>query len=269
VDRGFPHVVFSADEAIELLESLTRWPTGLWTRCRGLTTRRFMPLTKGRCVVAIEAQDLCNRNGVIRHDRRVARVARGDLRNRTRVHLVVITAGFQCRPRRRTESCGVELVVAKSVFGEFLGRRHVHRTAKGRWCRIAHIVQQDDHHIGCISRCFHFPLWGQRHLRRQHLGHLFRLRLCDREMHSVEFSLRRLALIRTRRGHRSKDDDTTADCDLTQLHERRRETCSSPHLADQTLENPVTTVRKPMKQLASFIRRLASELFQKAKVTGV
>ena len=164
VNGGFPHIVFRTNKAVELFEALPRWPTDLRAGGSGLTAWCFMPLPERRCVVAIEPQNFCNWHGIIRHHGGIARITRCNLWDRSRIDLVVIAAGFQRRPRRRTQGCGVEFVVAQAIIGKLFRRRHVYRTAKGGGCCVAHIIEKNDHHVGGIGWCRHLPLRRQWHL---------------------------------------------------------------------------------------------------------
>ena len=188
MDRWIPHVVFRANKAVELLESLPRWPTGLRASCRGLPTRRFMPLAEGTGVVAVQSENLGNWRGIIRHHCGITRVTGCDLWDRSHIHLVVIASGFQRRPGRRTEGCGVEFVVAQTIISQLFRRRHVHRTAKGGGCGKTHIVEKDDHHIGGILWCRHLPLLWHGHIGRQHFGDLCRHWLSNRQIRPIQVS---------------------------------------------------------------------------------
>ena len=152
IDRRSPLVGLAAEETVELVEARARRPAVGRPGDADLPRRGLVVLAEEAGAVAVQAQHLRQRRDVVRPLSRVAREGRGRFGDAAHVVHVVVAAGEQGRPRRRADRGGVELVVAQPLAGEAFGRRHVHRPAEGAGHAEAHVVHEDDEHVGRARR---------------------------------------------------------------------------------------------------------------------
>ena len=147
IDRGIPLVGLAAIEAVELVKARTCRPAIGRPGGADLPGRGLVVLAEEAGTVAVQAQHLRQRCDVVRSLSRVAREGSGRFGDAAHVVHVVVAAGEQCGPRRRTDRGGVELIVAQPVRGETLGGRHAHRSAESTGHAEAHVVHEDDEHV--------------------------------------------------------------------------------------------------------------------------
>ena len=148
VERRLPLRGLAADKAIETLEPEPGWPAVEWPGWTGFPHGCEVPLAKPRRVVAMLAQHFADGGGALRDDAVVPRVARGNLRDGAHVCAMMIASRQQGGAGRRTERCGVELVVAQSLFCQRIQGGHGHRSAKGRGGPKTDVIQEHHDYVG-------------------------------------------------------------------------------------------------------------------------
>src|SRR5260370_41051198 len=99
-----------------------------------------MVLPEPRRSVAVLFQDLADSGALRTDDGVIARVAGGQFADDAIAHRVVVTAGNQRGPRRRTKRSGVELRVAQPRFGDPIQVGGRNDTAKGTRDAIALVI---------------------------------------------------------------------------------------------------------------------------------
>ena len=148
VDRRRPLVRLGADEAVEVLETATTGrPRIERTHRTGLPHRHLMALAELRGRVPVQLQRLRQRRLVLRTNRAVPGRRRRDLGDPAHPDGVMVPAGQQGLPRRRTQRRGVEPGVAQPALGQPLEVRGVQRTAERRRRAETRVIQQDHQHI--------------------------------------------------------------------------------------------------------------------------
>ena len=146
-----------------------------------------MVLAEEGGAITVQAQHLRERRDVVRPLPGVTRKRRGDFGDAAHVVHVVVAAGEQGRARGRAERGGVELVVAQSLAGEAVGIRHAHRPTEGARHAEAHVVHEDDEHVGRTRGSL--DLEARRRLGVAGVEHraVRVVRLSNRELRPVEF----------------------------------------------------------------------------------
>jgi hypothetical protein len=148
VETRVPLVSLAADESIELVEARARGPAIGGARRADLPRRRLVVLAEHGCAVPVQPQHLGQRRDVVGPRPRVTREGGGDLRDAPHVVHVVVAPGEKGGPRRRAERGSVELVEAQPLAGQAVGVGHPHRPAEGARHAEAHVVHEDDEHVG-------------------------------------------------------------------------------------------------------------------------
>ncbi len=155
VQLRVPVVHLGAHEAVEVVEPLAHRPPGERTRGADLHRWGLVPLADRRRAVAVAAEDLRDRGGAGRAVAVVAGLRRRHLAGDPHAHRVVVAAGHERLPGRRAQGRDVEAAVAQTIAGEPLGGRHLARPAVRRRGAEAHVVDQDDDHVGGTANGLH------------------------------------------------------------------------------------------------------------------
>ena len=148
VERGVVLVGLGADEAVEVLEAAAGRPGVVRAGGAGLPTRHFVALAELGGGVAVQLERLGQRGAGLGADRAVAGRRGGHLGDAAHADRVVVAPGQQRLARRRAQRGGVEAVVLQPVRRQPLGGRRVARAAEGGRGAEAHVVDQDDQHVG-------------------------------------------------------------------------------------------------------------------------
>ena len=154
---------FTGEEAVEVLEAVTRRPIGERPHRRGLVGGRVVPFAEGGGLVAVVLQDLGNRRGSHRHDAGVAVPIHRALGDGAAADALVIAPGEQRGARGRTDRGGVKTVVADAFVAQFRKRRRVGEAAERVRHAEAGIVDQHDEHVRRV-------LWADGPVRRGACG---------------------------------------------------------------------------------------------------
>ena len=161
VDRGEVLVGLATEEAVEVLEPAARRPVVERTHRAGLPHGNLVALAELRRAVSVETQRLGKRRGVLGTHRAVAGRRRRDLGDRAHADGVVVAPGEESLTRRRTQRGRVEAGELQPALGETLHVRGRTRSPECARRGKAHVVEQDDEHVGCPGRR------AQRHDRRE------------------------------------------------------------------------------------------------------
>ena len=137
----------AAEDAVEVVEAPAVGPPVERTRRALLTVRGQMPLAERRGAVAVVAQDPRQRRAVAGQDRRVARVAAGELTDRAEADGVVVAARQQGRSRRRAQRGDVEPVVAQPALGQAGVVRRLDRSTERAGVAEAGVVDEHQQHV--------------------------------------------------------------------------------------------------------------------------
>ena len=176
-----PLVGLAAEEAIKLVEAGAGRPTVGRSGRAHLPGRGFVRLAECRRAVAVEPQHLCNGCYAVGALPGLPGEARGGLCDRTHIVHVMVAAGKQRGPGRRTKCRGVKLVVAQPIVGEGFHSRHMDRPAKGARLTKTHVVDQHDQHIGRLGRGLDLEAGRRRRVPGVQHGAVRVLRLGDRQ----------------------------------------------------------------------------------------
>ena len=153
---GRPLVGFATHKAVELFKAIAGRPAVERTRHADLPGRGLVHLAHRARIVAVQAQHLGHRGHGVRAYAVVAGCPRRDFRDGPHPSRVVVAPRQQRLARRRTQCRGVEAVVEQAVVVDLLHGRHIARPPGHAWRAKAHVVDQDDDHVGCALR------WAQR-----------------------------------------------------------------------------------------------------------
>ena len=107
-----------------------------------------MTLAEHPCGVAVLAEHLGHRGRLPGDDRVEGRVGGRRLGDVTHVHGVVVAAGEHRGPGGGADSRGVEPVETQAVGGDPLQAGSWNRSTESPERPEAHVVQEDDHHVG-------------------------------------------------------------------------------------------------------------------------
>ena len=150
VNGRLPLIGIPADESVEVLETQAGRPKVEGPGLTGVPIRHIVVLAIPGRVVAILLQDLGKRPAALRHQGVVAGKARAQFHDDARRRRMVVAAGQKRRARRRAEGRGVELRITQAVLGQPVERLRGDRTAKRARCGEAHVIRQDDEHVGSV-----------------------------------------------------------------------------------------------------------------------
>ena len=147
IDRRRPLVRLSAHETVELVEAGAGRPAVGRAGRTDFPGGGFVILPECGGGVAVVPQHHRQRGHALGALPGIARKGGGGLHDRAHVVHVVVAAGEQCHPGRRTERRGVELVVPEPVVGQAVHRRHVDGPAKCAGLAEPHVIDQHDEHV--------------------------------------------------------------------------------------------------------------------------
>ena len=150
VNGGRPLIGLAAQKAVELVEALVVRPAGEGPGGADLPDRSLVPLAEGARAVAIEPQHLPDAGHVVGQHAGGSGEGGGHLGDLGLVGRVVVAAGLERLPGRRTQRRGVELIVHQALAGQLVEVGRFNDTAEGAGAAEAEIVQQDDHHVGRV-----------------------------------------------------------------------------------------------------------------------
>lgn len=149
VELRVPVVHLRAHEAVERAEPLAGRPPRERPGLADLGRRGLVPLAEGGGAVAVAAQDLRDRGRARGPVAVVAGLRRRHLRRHAHADRVVVAAGQQRLPGRRAQGRDVEAAEAQPLVGQPLGGRHLAGAAVRRGRAEAHVVDEDEQHVGC------------------------------------------------------------------------------------------------------------------------
>ena len=152
IDEWCPLIGLAAQEAVKLVESLARRPAIERTGNARLPGCQLVPLAERRSAVAVQAQYLGQRSDILGYPAGVAGKRCAGLDDRAHIVDVMVAPTFQCCTRRRTDGCGVEVVVMQPLAGNLVEGGRGHRTAEGARTGKAQVIDQHDQHIWCTDR---------------------------------------------------------------------------------------------------------------------
>ena len=147
---GVVLVGVTAQEAVVALEPSPQRPAVVRPRRGHRLLGRQVPLPDAVGVVALCPQDL-GEEPVLERDVSVrARVARRPVGQAGQVIRMVVAAGENARARRRTQRGGVHVGVLQAVGGQGVDVRCGDRAAVTAEVSVAGVVEDDEHHVGCV-----------------------------------------------------------------------------------------------------------------------
>ena len=147
-----PLVGFAAEKAVKLVESGAGRPAVGRAGGTEFPGCGLMGLAEGCRAIAVQPQHLGQRRDIVGSAPGIAGERGRNLRDRAHVVHVMITAAQQRGTGRRAERRCMEMVVAQSVVGEALDRRHVNGTAERARLAESHVVDQHDEHVRGTGR---------------------------------------------------------------------------------------------------------------------
>ena len=150
-------------EAVEVVEALAAGPVLKRTALRSFRQRRVIPFAERKGFKTGVLKILGDGLRTLGRSAVVAGEAHRRERVRTQADAMRISSRHQCRPRRRAQGRRVEIVVAQAVGGQRIDVRRLDQTAIAADLRIAHVIEQDDEHVGRarLRFCgFGIPLHG-------------------------------------------------------------------------------------------------------------
>jgi hypothetical protein len=196
IEPGFPLRCLARQKAIEIVEAdaLAGRPSRERPHGRCFGRGRVVPFAEGGGLVSIFAEHFGERRRCSRDHAGVAVPIHGALGDGSRPDALMVASREQRRPRRRTNRCGVEGVVADPLIGDARQGRRMNRTAIGVGEPKAHIIQEDDENIGRV-------LWQMALLHASAMdgilqswfGHARRRRRCEGQDGSIVRTGGRLA----------------------------------------------------------------------------
>ncbi len=136
------------DKAVEIVLAQTCRPAIERANNARFLIRHVMDLAQPGGVIAVFAQDSGDRGRRRRNHRGLAGEACRPFGKETGSAVVMVAAGQQRRTRRTADSRRMEAIVAQPVFGQLVQRWRGHRSAECADLPEAHIVDQDDDHVG-------------------------------------------------------------------------------------------------------------------------
>ena len=148
---GLPLGGFTGEEAVEVIEAVTRRPAIERPHGGGLIGWGVVPLAEGRRLVAVVMQHFGHGGRGFRNHTRVAIPVDGPFGDRAVAHSLVIASGEQGRPGGGADSGGVKGVVAQALVRQFAEGGGVDLAAERGGLAEADVIQQHDQHVGCIG----------------------------------------------------------------------------------------------------------------------
>ena len=148
VQVGLPLVGVATNKTIEILEAHAGGPLVKRPYLAGRKRRGIVVLAKPRGRVAVVQQHPTDGGLVLGDNAVVAGESRGLLRNHAEPHRMMVTASDERRARRRTQSGGMDVVVAQAILGNAVqcGRRD--DAAEGTRHAKSGVICDDEQHIG-------------------------------------------------------------------------------------------------------------------------
>ena len=148
VEVGLELRGFAAQEPVEAVKAQPGGPAVERSRRAGLPRRGQVTFAEHPCGVAVLAEHLSHRGRLPGDDRVEGRVGGRRLGDMTHVHGVVVAAGEHRGPGGGADGRGVEPVETQAVSGHPLQAGSRDRSAESPERPEAHVVQEDDHHVG-------------------------------------------------------------------------------------------------------------------------
>src|SRR5262249_4930083 len=146
-DRGSPLIGVAADESVEVLEAEARRPEVERSRLARLPIRNVVILAEPRRVPAVLTEELGDAGRVFPHQGVIAGKSGACFHDDAGMNGVVIAPREERGPRRRTQCCRVELVIAETLRGETVERGCGGRSSKRTRGAEAHIVQENEENV--------------------------------------------------------------------------------------------------------------------------
>ena len=235
IDGGCPLVRFAPDEAVELVEARAGWPAVGGAGRADFPGGGLVRLAEGGRTIAVESKHFRERSHRVGPLPGLTGKGSCGLGNRAHVADMMVAAGQQRCAGRRAKSRRVEVVVAKPAFRQTLQRRHLDRAAERAGLSKAHVVDQDDEHVGCPPGRFYleprrgfgvtgiefgdrgdFRLWNRQDpaIERGRRGFVIRSQRCHlRERGSIEAKVARRCDVAEPAAQQHRDDADMASWD--------------------------------------------------------
>ena len=173
---GVPVVRLAAQEPVEALEPAAERPAVQRTGWGVLFRGRQVPLAEAERVVALRDEHLGQHAVGRRHPPVVTREPRGQFLNAGDAAGMVVAAGQNARPRRRTQRGRVHVRVAQARVRDAIDVRRVDKPAEAIELPVTDVVEHEEQHVRST-------VFGSRRSRPR------RARLLDRAPdHSWEFA---------------------------------------------------------------------------------
>src|SRR6476646_4117333 len=134
-------------DSVAVLEAQTPGPL-----CKG-PARTLHPLwnqvvlAEPRCVVTVVHENVADGAGTLWDDRSVTRITRGEFRDVTHAHALVVAASEKRSARRGAKRGGVELVVPQSALRQPIEGRRGNRPAEGTGGTETSVIGHDQQDI--------------------------------------------------------------------------------------------------------------------------
>ena len=149
-ELGMELVGLALHEPVEPVEAPTERPLVERAGRRTLLHRGEVPLADGERGVAGVAQHLGHRGGVVRDVAEHVGEPGAEVRHRPHPDGVLRASGEQRRPRRRAQRGHVEVRELQPAGGERVDVRCVDVRAVATELGESGVVEQHDHHVGCL-----------------------------------------------------------------------------------------------------------------------
>ena len=146
-DDRIPLPGLTAQEPPEIVEAPAVRPPAERARRALLPIRCQVPLAERGRAVAVHLQHLRERRAVLRHERRIAGKARGQLADRPETDGMMVTAGQQSGPGRRAQRRHMEPVVPGTLLSDPGHRGRRDRPAERTGLTEPRIIDQHQQHI--------------------------------------------------------------------------------------------------------------------------
>ncbi len=150
-ELGVELVGLAFQESVEPVEPAGQRPLVERTGSRALLHRGEVPLADAEGGVALLAQHLGHGGGVVRDVAELVREPGAEVGDRPHPDRVLGPAGEQRRPRRRAQRGHVEIRELDTLGGKGIDVRRVDVGPVATELGEARVVEQDDHHIGCVG----------------------------------------------------------------------------------------------------------------------
>ena len=134
-------------EPVVAVEASPERPLVTWASRRHFRCRRQVPLADGQGGVALIAQNFREESVLLRDGGVVARETCGKLDDAGHAIRMVVAAGKQTGPGRRTQGGRVEVGVAAPLRRQAVERRRCDVRSIRPELGVSHVVQENDHHV--------------------------------------------------------------------------------------------------------------------------